>query len=214
MGAGIIQNFFLRFGWLIITGFSIFLFSTTTLYFYYYDNPHYFFLGTKQELVFDVFWRTSFYIHITGGMIALLLGPFQFIKALRNRFLKWHRTVGKIYLGAILFLGGPAGLFMAFYAEGGWISSLGFLIMGALWMIFTYKAYETIRKKDIKGHRAFMARSFALTFAAVTLRGWVQFASLVLHLSPAFIVESSAWVSWLPNLLVAEVLLLTIAKKL
>lgn len=214
MSSSVVQSFFLRFGWLIITGFSVFLFGTTTLYFYYCTDATYNFLGAKPEVVFNVAWRTSFYIHITGGMIALLLGPFQFVKVFRTKFMKWHRTSGKIYLGAILFLGGPAGLFMAFYAEGGLISVIGFIVMATLWILFTYKAYETIRRKDIKAHRAFMTRSFALTFAAVTLRIWVPVASLVFNLPQNFVVESSAWVSWLPNLLVAEVLLLTISKRL
>lgn len=214
MSSSAIQKIFLRSGWLIITGFSLFLFSTTTLYFYYCNDSRYNFLGVKQDVVFNVFWRTSFYIHISGGMIALLLGPFQFVKTFRNKFMKWHRCSGKAYLASVMFLGGPAGLFMAFYAQGGWISSAGFILMATLWMFTTYKAYETIRRMDIKAHRAWMTRSFALTFAAVTLRIWVPLASLVIHLPHNFVVESSAWISWIPNLLVAELLLLTISKKL
>ena len=209
-----IQNIFLRFGWLIITAFSIFLFSITTLYFYYYNDSAFNFLSKKQDVVFNVFWRTAFYIHITGGMIALLLGPFQFIKKFRNRFLKWHRNLGKIYLAAILFMAGPSGLFMAFYAEGGPAAVAGFSIMALLWIITTYMAYETIRKKKVDAHRAWMTRSFALTFAAVTLRLYVPIASAVFYVPGLYVEASSAWVSWVPNLIVAEILLLTIPKKL
>lgn len=209
-----IQNILLRFGWLIITLFSVFLFSITTLYFYYYQVSDYNFLAKKQEVVFNVFWRTAFYIHITGGMIALLLGPFQFIKKLRSKFIKWHRTMGKVYLAAILFLAGPSGLFMAFYAEGGTIAVIGFSIMALLWMYTTYMAYETIRKRNIEAHRAWMTRSFALTFAAVTLRLYVPIASAVFYVPGFYVEASSAWVSWLPNLLVAELLLLIIPKRL
>ncbi len=214
MNSSIIQNSFLRFGWLIITGFSVFLFSTTTLYFYYYNVADYNFLEKKQEVVFNVFWRTAFYIHITGGMIALLLGPFQFVKRIRNKFIKWHRTLGKIYLASILFLAGPSGLFMAFYAEGGVVAVIGFTVMALLWVFTTYMAYETIRKKNIQAHRAWMTRSFALTFAAVILRLYVPIASKVFHVPFHYVEASSAWVSWLPNLIVAEILLLIIPKKL
>lgn len=209
-----VQNILLKFGWLIITLFSVFLFSITTLYFYYYQISDYNFLAKKQEVVFNYFWRTAFYIHITGGMLALLLGPFQFIKKLRSKFPKWHRTMGKIYLAAILFLAGPSGLFMAFYAEGGTIAVIGFSIMALLWMYTTYMAYETIRKRNIDAHRAWMTRSFALTFAAVTLRLYVPIASAVFHVPGFYVEASSAWVSWLPNLLVAELLLLIIPKRL
>jgi uncharacterized membrane protein len=205
---------FLRFGWLIITAFSVFLFSITTLYFYYWYDADYNFLAKKQEVVFSPFWRTAFYIHITGGMLALLIGPFQFIKKLRNRFLKWHRTTGKVYLVAILLMAGPSGLFMAFYAEGGIVAVIGFSLMAILWILTTYMAYETIRKKKVEAHKRWMMRSFALTFAAVTLRLYVPIASRVFHI-PDFTVEaSSAWVSWLPNLVVAELILLIFPKKI
>lgn len=146
--------------------------------------------------------------------MALLLGPFQFIKKLRNKYLKWHRRMGKAYLVSVLFLAGPSGLFMAFYAEGGLVASIGFSMMAIVWIFTTYMAYETIRKKNIEAHKAWMTRSFAMTFAAVTLRLYVPIASAVFHV-PGHIVEaSSAWVSWLPNLLMAELLLLIIRKKL
>jgi hypothetical protein len=214
MGNFSVGNIMLKFGWLIITLFSVFLFSITTLYFYYYYDPAYNFLAKKQEVVFNVFWRTSFYIHITGGMLALLVGPFQFIKKLRNKWINWHRASGKLYLGAILFLAGPSGLFMAFYAEGGNIAVVGFCIMAFLWMYTTYMAYETIRKKNVIAHRAWMIRSFALTFAAVTLRLYVPISSAVFHLPGFYVEASSAWVSWVPNLVVAEILIRTVAKKL
>lgn len=209
-----ISNIFLRFGWLIITSFSIFLFSITTLYFYYWYDADYNFLAKKQDVVFSPFWRTAFYIHITGGMLALLVGPFQFIKKFRNKYLKFHRASGKVYLGAILLLAGPSGLFMAFYAEGGWVAIVGFTIMAILWMYTTYMAYETIRHKKVEAHKRWMVRSFALTFAAVTLRLYVPLASAVFHIPGLFVEASSAWVSWLPNLMVAELILLTYSKKM
>lgn len=208
------QQFFLKSGWVIITAFSVFLFSMTTLYFVYYDDATYNFLAKKQEVVFNVFWRTSFYIHITGGMLALIIGPFQFIKKLRNKFLKVHRSLGKIYLGSIMFLAAPSGLFMAFYAEGGPLAVVGFSIMALVWLITTFMAYETIRKRNVDAHKRWMVRSFALTFAAVTLRLYVPIASAWFHIPGPLVETTSAWVSWLPNLLLAEILLLKFAKSL
>ena len=75
-------------------------------------------------------------------------------------------------------------------------------------------AYATIRKRDILAHRDWMTRSFALTLAAVTLRIYVPLASSVWHWHPEFVVESSAWLSWIPNLIVAEVLIRTKAIKI
>ena len=65
---------------------------------------------------------------------------------------------------------------------------------------------EYIGQKKIKEHRNWMIRSYSLTFAAVTLRIWVPVASHWLQLDPGFVVTSSAWVSWGPNLIVAQAL--------
>jgi uncharacterized membrane protein len=201
-----------RLAWLGMTAACCILFYTTAAYFSFCTDCN--FLLAKQALIENGFWMTAFYIHITGGMLALVTGPLQFVPAFRNRFLHVHRFLGKVYLGAILFVAGPSGLFMAFYAEGGLMGSIGFTLMALLWLGTTWMAYETIRKRDIAGHRAWMTRSFALTFAAITLRIWVPVASDYLHLDPGFIETSSAWISWIPNLIVAELLLRLTAKSL
>lgn len=199
------QKLIFRLGWGAMAGAAAFLFVITAMYFSFRSDIN--FLLTKQDVVFNVFWRSAFYIHIAGGMVALIIAPFQFLKPLRRKKMALHRKLGKTYIGSILFLAGPSGLFMAFYAEGGWLSSLGFLIMSTLWLWTTFKAYETVRNRDINGHIRWITRSVALTMAAVTLRLYVPIASAGLHWDHLFVVESSAWVSWMPNLIFAEILI-------
>ncbi len=194
-----------RIGWGLIAGLAAFLFATTTIYFSFADDIN--FLAVKQEVVHNVLWRTAFYIHITGGMLALLIGPFQFIRRIRHRRRALHRNLGKAYMVSILFLAGPSGLFMAFYAEGGFYGALGFVLMAVLWLWTTFRAYETIRRRDVPGHIRWITRSYALSFAAVTLRLYVPATTLTNALDPEFVVVSSAWISWIPNLIVAEMLL-------
>lgn len=212
MRSNLLQNIWMKFGWAVLTVASIFLFGITAMYFSFCSDCN--FLLKKQDVVFNPFWRTAFYIHISGGMLAVLSGPFQFLKILRQRYLRFHRFSGKIYLVSILLLAGPSGQFMAFYAEGGPFSTLGFLVMALLWLFTTWMALISIRKRAIQAHRDWMVRSFALTLAAVTLRLWVPFASYGLHIDQDFVIESSAWVSWVPNLIVAELLVRFLPKKL
>jgi uncharacterized membrane protein len=212
MVLGKLQSIILRSGWGLLTLSSIFLFAITTSYFSFCNDCN--FLIQKQDVVFNPYWRTAFYIHITGGMLALATGPLQFVAAFRRRFLRVHRSLGKVYLASILFIAGPSGQLMAFYAEGSWVSSLGFLVMAFLWMYTTWRAYTSIRARDIAAHRDWMTRSFALTLAAVTLRVWVPVASYYLQIDADWVVETSAWISWIPNLLVAELLIRTVPKKL
>jgi hypothetical protein len=162
----------------------------------------------KQDIVFDTIWRPAFYLHVISGMLVILIGPFQFLKKLRTRHLSLHRKIGKIYVFGILFIGAPTGLIMAFYAEGGVWSTISFIAMSALWFYTTLMAIITIAKKDIVAHQKWMYRSYALSFAAVTLRLLVPLMSYYTELGYDSIVISTAWLSWIINLFFVELLIL------
>lgn len=191
--------------WVLMTIPALFLFYTTALYWNFCSDCE--FLSVKQEVVHQLLWRTSFYIHISGGMLSLILGPINFIPALRTRFPAFHRKTGKLYVAAILLLGAPAGLYMAFFANGGFWASIGFLLLSVLWFWSTTKAIQSARKRQFAEHRAWMIRSYAITFAAVTLRIWVPLLSLNTSIPHETIVVLTAWLSWIPNLILAELIL-------
>ncbi len=56
-------------------------------------------------------------------------------------------------------------------------------------------------------HRAFMIRSFALTFAALTLRTWKLILNHFITIDQTELYVIDAWLSFIPNLLVAEILI-------
>lgn len=146
---------------------------------------------------------TGLLLHITGAMLALLLGPFQFIAKLRSgRFLPIHRWTGRIYLIGML-CGGIGGLYMSTIAYGGWFARLGFASLAVSWLFSGWMAYKAIRNKQTEIHRQWMIRNYALTFAGVTLRLWLTlFQAASLDFTLSYI--TMAWISWLPNLIVAE----------
>ena len=65
-------------------------------------------------------------------------------------------------------------------------------------------AFDRIRKKDILAHRQWMWRSFALTFAAITLRIYIFIASYYTDLTSPVAYAAIAWLSWSLNLIVVE----------
>lgn len=149
--------------------------------------------------------------HILGGGLALLLGAFQVNATLRKRFLSWHRFSGKLYLIAVAF-GGLGGLYLAFHAEGGLAASLGFGALAVVWLFTGIMAFVRIRRRDIAGHRSWMIRNYALTFAAVTLRIYLPlFLIGGISYIPAY--QAIAWLCWIPNLIVAEWLVATGRKR-
>lgn len=155
----------------------------------------------EQRAAFaDTLWAIR--IHAAGGMLALLLGPLQFIAAIRARRPALHRWLGRCYLAAVVV--GVIGAFgLAPGAYGGLVSTLGFTFLGVAWAVAGALAYRSIRERDIDRHRRWMMRSYALTFAAVTLR-----LELPILMAAGLDLESAyrtvAWLCWLPNLAVME----------
>jgi uncharacterized membrane protein len=143
------------------------------------------------------------YPHALFGALALGLGAAQFHPALVRRRRALHRALGKVYVGACLLVG-AAGLYMAWYAYGGPASRAGFGALAVLLLGTTWAAFAAARRRDIATHRAWMLRSYALIFAAVTLR--IELPLLIVafggDFDPAYRVV--AWLCWVPNLLWAE----------
>ncbi|MFI2241489.1 DUF2306 domain-containing protein [Streptomyces chrestomyceticus] len=55
----------------------------------------------------------------------------------------------------------------------GLAAGFGFGTLALLWAWTSYRGYRAIRERDFASHRAWVIRSFALTFAAPTLRIWL-----------------------------------------
>jgi uncharacterized membrane protein len=160
----------------------------------------------SQELLTSNFWTLCFYGHVSLGGIALLSGWSQFFKNIRNRYLKLHRGLGLVYIIAVL-LSGLASLYIAYYTAGGMIAIVGFEALGILWLFTTIKAYQAIKAKALNAHENWMIRSYALTFAAVTLRLWLPLFMEVFHLSFIDAYRIIAWLCWVPNLFIAEMII-------
>lgn len=161
-------------------------------------------LGSKpMELLQSTIYLPAFYTHIFLGGLALITGFSQFYPKLRKKRLGLHRTLGKIYVLAVM-LSGFAALGIAYFATGGFIPALGFGLLAILWLYTTVNAYTSIRQKALLAHQKWMIRSYALCFAAVTLRiylpGFIGLAGMDFIDAYRII----AWLCWVPNILVAE----------
>lgn len=145
--------------------------------------------------------------HLLGSGVALTIGGFQFLPGLRSRHLSIHRWLGRTYLLAVL-LGGIGGVVLAQTADGGLVGRIGFASLGVLWLFSGVQAYLAIRRGDVERHRLWMTRNFALTFAAVTLRIYLGVMTGPLQLPFAEAYPVVGWLCWVPNLIVADWLLI------
>jgi uncharacterized membrane protein len=144
-------------------------------------------------------------VHAGAASTALLVGPFQFFTGLRARRPALHRWTGRVYVVACL-VGGVSGAVLAAGARTGLPSTIGFGSLAVFWLFTTWRAYDAARRRRFAEHRRWMIRSFALTFAAVTLRLYLPLA----FISPwgyEATYRIISFVCWIPNILFAEAFL-------
>lgn len=149
--------------------------------------------------------RLAFVAHISAAPVALALGAFQFMPGLRQRAPALHRWSGRVYAGAIL-IAGVGALGMTATDNGGPLAQVGFGLLAVLWIGFTAVAVRHAMARRIELHRRWMTRSYALTFAAVTLRLYLV-PMMGAGMSYEEAIGLLAWLCWVPNLVFAEALL-------
>jgi uncharacterized membrane protein len=157
-----------------------------------------------STLLKDIYWNTGFYFHIILGGIALLIGWTQFNKNLRTKRIHLHRKIGNLYV-ATAVLSALSSLYISWFATGGWITGLGFFLLGIIWFYTTCRAFIHIRNKQVNKHQQLMIYSYAACFAAVTLRVWLPLLTVAFH---DFIIayRISAYLCWIPNIIIANYL--------
>ena len=143
------------------------------------------------------------YGHIFASAVAMMLGPFQFSTALRQKWTRFHRWSGRAYLGIGVLVGGLCGLYMSVHAYGGVVAKLGFGGLAVCWLYSGLQAFLAIRRGAVAEHRRWMVRNFSLTFAAVTLRLYIP-ASMMAGIPFETAYPVIAWLAWVPNLVIAE----------
>lgn len=164
------------------------------------------FLQTKNSVYHVLHWRWSFYIHVFTSIFVLIAGLLQFNSFVLHKFRKLHRTSGYVYLTIVLLVSGPAGLVMGFYANGGIPARISFVLLACLWLFTTALAFKRALQRRFIDHGAWMARSYSLALSALTLRAYALLIGVLnLELRPSTAYVIIAWLSWVINLLVAEI---------
>lgn len=150
-----------------------------------------------------------FYAHVYTSIFVLFSGFIAVFVKPKAAFRILHRFFGKIYVILLLLLAAPSGIYMGFYANGGILAKISFVILGILWWFTTYKAYLEIRKKNVLNHKKWMYRSYALAVSAITLRLWKVVLVYFFQPNPIDVYEVIAWLGWVPNLILIEILIKT-----
>ena len=113
--------------------------------------------------------------HIAAGVAALVIGPLQFSRRLRQGNLARHRLLGKTYVVAVVVASVLAPVMAWHYPA---FFPYRCVTQSCAWLITTGAALLTARNRHIEQHRRWMARSYAVGSVFVLVR--------VLNPVPAF----------------------------
>jgi uncharacterized membrane protein len=157
----------------------------------------------------ETYLRVEFFlgVHVLSGILALLVGPFQFVGRIRRRFLRVHRLLGAVYIASATALG-LTGLVLAPTAYTGLVAVLGFTLLDLAMLFTTWTAVRMVVARRIGEHRRWMIRSFSLILAGVMLRVLMSIhaglsATGLTDLTYETAYAAVSWLCWVPNLLVA-----------
>lgn len=146
--------------------------------------------------------------HVAGGILALIIGPFQFWSRFRTKYLKLHRNLGRIYLLAIL-LSSLCSVYLAWTTALAvhWTWAISLQALAFAWIGTSFMAYRAVRNKRIQKHKEWMIRSYVVTFAFVSFR-WLVDLPFVVELGN-FIERAPTvgWIAWAVPLFITEIIL-------
>lgn len=165
-------------------------------------------------------------LHVILGSIAAVIGPFQFIPAIRDRYPAFHRTSGKVYLCAVaiagivsfdlsvnLILRSPERL-------GEWLQGYGvapitnyqfhaygtgLVFLSVAWLSTLFIAFAAIRKGKVTLHQEWMRRNYIVTLGFLFYRVGLIILFKKLHLGYYDVIDMMAWGCWSVPLLINEV---------
>lgn len=197
--------------WLAYAYFSYLLFLITIQYIPIdFDVA---FLRIKQDEIQLFHYKIAFFTHVYTSIFLNAFGWMQFSKLIREKYNELHKQIGKFYIISILLFSGPSGLIISYYANGGIISQIAFIILSVLWMLFTYLSFYYAKKLDFKKHQKFAIRSFALTLSAISLRLFKFIIVFLFQPLPMDTYRIVSWLGWTFNLVLAEILIIYLFKK-
>ena len=160
---------------LVITGLSA-IFGRTGFMIGAFSEP----IANPEEVfnAFDIRYYTNAMatvLHLGPGFFVMVLGPLQFMRGVRKKYIKLHRISGRIFVlcGVIgAFSGIAIGVFDPFMGVGdqGFNESMATAFFSAFILLSLVMAIVRIKQRNFGQHREWMIRAFALMLAIATER--------------------------------------------
>jgi uncharacterized membrane protein len=146
------------------------------------------------------------FMHILPGMLFMLLGPWQFMPGIRERYLSIHRISGRIYI-VCGYIVGLSALSMPFIMLpiGGMNEAAASILFSIFFLVSLSKAWWHIMHKNVSLHREWMIRAFAIGLAVSTVRPIIGLFFGFSGLAPQVFFGTAFWIGFTLHAIVAEV---------
>ena len=128
------------------------------------------FILEKLPLQHESLFKLALYTHVATALIALPCCLLLVLKITRKRVPRLHRWLGRFTGGLIVLVVVPSGLSLAFTAKGGWLSTLGFILTGAITFYAMVQSIRTARRRRLRDHRRYSFHVLAQLGVAVGSR--------------------------------------------
>ena len=108
-------------------------------------------------------------LHGLAGVTALGAGALQMSSRIRRTRTALHRTLGKVYIGAVC-ISAPLAIYMGTSSLEPRSIRVEQIFQGGFWLLSALVAWACIRSGQMALHKAWMMRSYAFTLIFVTSR--------------------------------------------
>jgi uncharacterized membrane protein len=143
----------------------------------------------------QVYFRTIPFLivpHIAAGVLAMLSGPLQFSRRLRQRNPKGHRLLGRVYVVSVL-IAAVLAIILSYKRDISHTTPYFFMassLQASVWIVTTIVAFLLARSRHITEHREWMVRSYAVTFTFIGIRVLVRLPLATPHSGANFALET------------------------
>ena len=192
----------------ILGKYSIIILSTLTILLigYYVITRAFPMLIATEENYGAYFFPRAIWLfpHVALGIIATIIGPFQFIPKIRNKYLKVHRKLGRVYIVCVI-VSGLFGMYLASTSDVNLPYAVGLFGLGFVWAVSAIMAFISIKNKKIDLHKDWMIRSYVITFAFVSFRFVEDILTALKIGTYEEVLVLMSWACWAVPLFIAEI---------
>ncbi|MGH9401611.1 MAG: DUF2306 domain-containing protein, partial [Terriglobia bacterium] len=89
------------------------------------------------------------FVHIIPGVLFMILGPLQFVRRIRSRWLQFHRWSGRLFVASGFVIGISALVMSPQMATGGPNETAATMLFALIFLFDLGKAFLHIRRREI-----------------------------------------------------------------